>query len=59
MAKNLPVGAGDARDADSVPGSGRSLGVGNDNPHQYSCLDNPMYRGAWWVTDHGVTKSQT
>ena len=41
MAKNLPVGAGDARDADSVPGSGRSLGVGNDNPHQYSCLYRP------------------
>ena len=43
----------------SVPGSGRSLGEGNDNPLQYSCLENPMDRGAWQAPVHGVTKSQT
>ena len=36
-----------------------SLGVGNGNPLQYSCLDNPMDRGAWWATVHGITKNQT
>jgi len=41
------------------PGLGRSLGEGNGNPLQYSCLKNPMDRGAWWVTVHGVAKSQT
>ena len=41
-----------------IPGSGRSLGGGHSNPLQYSCLDNPMYRGAWQATVHGVTKSQ-
>ena len=41
----------------SIPGSGRSLGKGNGNPLQYSCLENPMDRGAWGV--HGVIKSQT
>ena len=35
------------------------LGVGNGNPLQYSCLDNPTDRGAWWATVHGITKSQT
>ena len=40
-------------------GSGRSLGEGNGNPLQYSCLGNPMDRGTWWATDHGVTKSWT
>ena len=59
MVKKLPANAGDARDADLIPGSGRSLGVGNDNPLWYSCLENPMDRGAWWVTVHGVTKGQT
>ena len=39
-----------------IPGSGRSLGEGNGNPLQYTCLGNPMDRGAWWVTVHGVTK---
>ena len=43
----------------SIPGSGRSPGEGNGNPLQYSCLENPMDRGAWWATVHGVTKSQT
>ena len=40
----------------SVPGSGRSPGVGNGNPLQYSCLENPMYREAWWATVHGGHK---
>ena len=59
MVKKLPANAGDARDADLIPGSGRSLGVGNDNPLWYSFLENPMDRGAWWVTVHGVKKGQT
>ena len=42
-----------------IPGLGRSSGEGNGNPLQYSCLENPMDGGAWWVTVHGVTKSQT
>ena len=54
--KNLPAHAGDMG---SIPGSGRSPGEGNDNPLQYSCLGNPMDRGAWWATVHGVTKSWT
>ena len=48
-----------AGDPGSIPGSGRSPGEGNDNPLPYSCLGNPMDRGAWWATVHGVTKSQT
>ena len=47
-----------AGDPGSIPGSGRSPGGGNDNPLQCSCLENPMDRGAWWATVHGVTKSQ-
>ena len=47
MVKNLPANAGDARDSGLIPGSGRSLGVGNGNPLQYSCLENLMDRGAW------------
>ena len=43
----------------SIPGLGRSPGEGNDNPFQYSCLENPMDRGAWWAILHGVAKSQT
>ena len=43
----------------SIPGMGRSAGGGNGNPLQYSCLENPMDRGAWQATVHGVTKSQT
>ena len=42
-----------------IPGLGRSPGEGNGNPLQYSCLENPMDRGVWWATVHGVTKSQT
>ena len=42
-----------------IPGSGRSPGEGNVNPLQYSCLENPMDRGAWWATVHRVAKSQT
>ena len=59
MVKNLPVNAGDVRDADSVSESGRSFGVGNGNPLQCSCLENPVDRGAWQVTVHRVTKSWT
>ena len=59
MVKHLPVNAGDARDLGSIPGSGRSSGEGNGNPLQYSCLENPMDRGAWWATVHGVAKSWT
>ena len=43
----------------SIPGSGRSPGEGNDNPLQYSGLENPMDGGAWWATVHGVAKSRT
>ena len=48
-----------AGDPGSIPGLGKSPGEGNDNPLQYPCLENPMDRGAWWATVHGVTKSQT
>ena len=58
VVKNLPANAGDIRDAGSIPGSGRS-GEGNSNPFQYSCLGNPMDRGAWQATVPGVTKSWT
>ena len=47
-----------AGDRGSIPGSGRSPGEGHGNPLQYSCLENPMDRGAWWATVHGVAKSQ-
>ena len=53
MVKNLPANAGNAG---SVTGSGKSPGERNDNPRQYSCLENPMDRGAWWAIVHGVTK---
>ena len=56
--KNLPASAGDAGEASSIPGSGRSLGEGNDNSLQYSCLENPMDREAWWATVPGIAKSQ-
>ena len=48
-----------AGDLGSIPGSGRSPVEGNGNPLGYFCLENPMNRGAWWATVHGVTKSQT
>ena len=57
--KNLPANAGATGDLGSIAGSGRSPGGGNGNPLQYSCLENPMDRGAWLATAHGVTKSQT
>jgi len=59
MVKSLPASAGDPGDVGSVPGSGRSPGGGNGNPFTYSCLGNPMDRGAWWATIHGVKKSWT
>ena len=59
VVKNLPASAGDARDMGSIPGSGRSSGGGNGTPLQYSCLGNPMDRGAWWATVHEIAKSQT
>ena len=46
-------------DLSSIPGLGRSPGEGNDNPLQYSCLENPMDEGAWWATVHGVPKNRT
>ena len=59
MVKNLPANAGDVRDVDLIPGWGRCPEEGYDYPLQYSCLVNPMDRGAWWATVHGITKSQT
>ena len=56
-AKKLPANAGDIRDVGSLPEWGRSPGGGHGKPLQFSCLENPMDRGAWWVTVHGVTKS--
>ena len=57
--KNPPANAGDIRDMGSIPGLGRSPEGGHANPLQYSCLENPKDRGAWWATVHRVTKSQT
>ena len=59
VVKNLPAHAGDLRDAGLIPGSGRSPGEGNGNPLQYSCLENPMDRGAWRATVHRDTESDT
>ena len=56
VVKNLPA---NAVDLVQIPGSGRSPGVDNGNPLQYSCLENPLDRGAWWATVHGVTESWT
>ena len=58
VVKNSPVDAGDTRDVGLIPGSGRSPGEGHSNPLQYSFLENPMDRGAWWATVH-VVKSRT
>ena len=58
VVKNLSVNAGDVRDAGWIPRLGRSPGERNSNQLQYSCLENPMDRGAWWATVHGVAKSQ-
>ena len=56
MVKNPPANAGEVRDEGSIPGSGRSPGEGNGNPLQYSCLENPMDRGAWRATVHKVSR---
>ena len=57
VVKNLPTNAEDTRDAGSIPGLGRSLGEGHGNPLQYSCLEDPMGRGAWQAMVHGVAES--
>ena len=59
VVKNLLDNAGDIRDVDLIPESGRSSGGGRDNPLQYSCLENPIDRGAWWAIFHSVAKSWT
>ena len=59
VVKNMPANAGDAGDLSLIPGSGRPPGEGNGNPLQYSCLENFMDRGAWWVPVHGVPNSWT
>ena len=57
VVKNPPTNAADAKDMSSIPGSGRSPRIGNGNPLQYSFLENPTDRGAWWATVHGVAES--
>ena len=57
VVKNPFANAGDVRDLGLIPGSGRFPGEGNGNPLEYSCLENPMDRGAWWATVDRVTKS--
>ena len=57
--KNLPANAGDRRDSGLIPRLAKSPGGRNGNPLQYSCLENPMDRGAWQVTVHRVAKNQT
>jgi len=57
--KTLPANAGDIRDASSIPGWGRSPGGGHGSPLQYPCLEDPMDRGAWRVSVHGVARSRT
>ena len=59
MVRNPAANAGDARDTGSILGSGRSPGEGHGNPLQYSCLENPMDRVAWWATVQRVPKSRT
>ena len=56
VVKIPPATAGAAKDAGSIPGSGRSSGEGNGNPLWYSCLENPVSRGAWWTAVYGVAK---
>ena len=56
VVKNLPANEGDIRNMGSIHRSGRYPGAGYGNLFQYSCLKNPMDRGAWWVTVHGVTE---
>ena len=59
MVKNPPASAGDIKDKGLIPGSGRCPGGGRGNPLQYSCLENPMDRGAWGATDHRVAQRRT
>ena len=59
MVKNPSANAGDAGDVSLIPGLGRSPGEGNGNPLQYSCLENPMDRGAWRATVHRIAGSWT
>ena len=59
VVKNPSANAGDVRDKSSIPGLGKSPGEGNGNPLQYSCVENPMDRGAWRATVHRVAKSRT
>ena len=59
VVKNPSANAGDVRDLSLIPGSGRSPGGGRANLLQYTCLENPMDRGAWRATVHGVTRSRT
>ena len=56
VVKNPPASAGDTGDVDLIPGSERSFGEGNGNPLQYSCLENPIDRGAWRATVHGLQR---
>ena len=57
--KESTCSAGDTGDAGLIPGCGKSPRGGNGNPLQYSCLKNPVDRGPWWATVHGVSKSRT
>ena len=59
MVKNSPTSVGEAKDVGLIPESEKYLGVGNDNPLQYSCLENYMDRGALWAPVHAVAKSHT
>ena len=58
MVKNPPANAGDSRDTDSILGLGKSPGVENSNMLLYSCLENSMYRGAWWAAVHRVPQTE-
>ena len=57
VVKNVPARAGNVRDLGLTPGLGRTPGEGNGSPFHYSCLENPMDRGVWQATGHGVTQS--
>ena len=59
VVKNPAANTGDTEDLGSIPGWGRSPGEGNSKPLQYSCLENPRERGAWWTAILGVTQSRT
>ena len=58
VVKNLLTNAGELKEVSLIPQSGRSPGGGNGSPPQNSCLENPIDRGAWWATVHGIAKSQ-